>query len=82
MEAVNTIETLVNFYETAGRNIPEDSYFYSRRTKSPNLKKNLLETFFPNACYMNVEKRRAVTSLNKPRQPYSHLPKSSIQNPF
>jgi hypothetical protein len=31
MEAVSTSETLVNFYQTTRRYIPEDSHFYSRR---------------------------------------------------
>jgi hypothetical protein len=30
MEAVNTSETLVNFYETTLRNIPEDSHLHTR----------------------------------------------------
>jgi hypothetical protein len=29
IEAVNTPETLVNFYETAQRNIPEDSHIHT-----------------------------------------------------
>jgi hypothetical protein len=31
MEAVNSFETSVNFYETTRRNIPEDSHFHLER---------------------------------------------------
>jgi phage regulator Rha-like protein len=31
MEAENTSETSVNFYQTTRRNNPEDSHFYTRR---------------------------------------------------
>jgi hypothetical protein len=31
MEAVNTSETSANFYQTARRNIPEDSHLHTRR---------------------------------------------------
>jgi hypothetical protein len=40
MEAISTSETWVNFYQTARRNIPEDSYLHTRRQE--NLKSNLL----------------------------------------
>jgi hypothetical protein len=31
MEAAKTSETSVNFYQTTGRNIPEDSHLHTRR---------------------------------------------------
>jgi hypothetical protein len=34
MEAANTSETSVNFYETARRNIPEDSHLKTRRREN------------------------------------------------
>jgi hypothetical protein len=39
MEAASTSETLVNFYQTTGRIIPEDSYLHARRRQ--NLKSQL-----------------------------------------
>jgi hypothetical protein len=39
MEAASTSETSVNFYQTARRNIPEDSYLHTRRRK--NLKSKI-----------------------------------------
>jgi hypothetical protein len=39
MEAVSTSETSANFYQTARRNIPEDSYLHTRRRE--NLKSHL-----------------------------------------
>jgi hypothetical protein len=40
MEAVSTYETSVNFYQTAQRNIPEDSHLHTRRRE--NLKSHLV----------------------------------------
>jgi hypothetical protein len=34
MEAANTSETSVNFYQTTGRNIPEDSHLHTRRREN------------------------------------------------
>jgi hypothetical protein len=34
MEAVSTSETSVNFYQTARRNIPEDSHPHTRRREN------------------------------------------------
>jgi hypothetical protein len=34
MEAVNTSETSVKFYQTRRRNIPEDSHLYTRRREN------------------------------------------------
>jgi hypothetical protein len=34
MEAVSTSETSVNIYQTAGRNIPEDSHLHTRRREN------------------------------------------------
>jgi hypothetical protein len=39
MEAINTSETSVNFYQTTRRNNPEDSHLYTRRRE--NLKSGL-----------------------------------------
>jgi hypothetical protein len=47
MEAASTSETLVNFYQTTRRNVPEDSHLHIRRHE--NLKSHLrllFETFF------------------------------------
>jgi hypothetical protein len=41
MEAVITVETSVNFYETARRDIPEDRHFHTCRRE--NLKYHLLK---------------------------------------
>jgi hypothetical protein len=35
MEAANTTETSVNFYQTTRRNIPEDSHLLTRRCDNP-----------------------------------------------
>jgi hypothetical protein len=35
MEAVNTSETSVNFYEITRRSIPEDSHLHTRRREKP-----------------------------------------------
>jgi hypothetical protein len=43
MQAVNTSETPVNFYETTQRYNPEDSHLYTRRE---NLKASLLSDHF------------------------------------
>jgi hypothetical protein len=37
MEAVNTSETSANFYQTARRNIPQDSRLHARRRENLNL---------------------------------------------
>jgi hypothetical protein len=37
MEAVSTSETLVNFYEITGRNIPEDSHRHPQIMKILNV---------------------------------------------
>jgi hypothetical protein len=34
MEAANTSETLLNFYQTTRRNIPEDSHLHTRRREN------------------------------------------------
>jgi hypothetical protein len=41
MEAVSTSETSANFYQTAGRNIPEDNLLYTGRRE--NLKSHRME---------------------------------------
>jgi hypothetical protein len=41
MEAANTSETSVNFYQTTRRNIPEDSHFDTRHRK--NLKSRQIQ---------------------------------------
>jgi hypothetical protein len=33
-DRANTSETSVNFYETTGRNIPEDSHLHTRRREN------------------------------------------------
>jgi hypothetical protein len=43
MEAVSTSETSVNFYQTARRNIPEDSHLHTRRRE--NLKSHQLRRY-------------------------------------
>jgi hypothetical protein len=43
MEAANTSETSVSFYETTRRNIPEDSHFHIRRRE--NLKSHMKSSF-------------------------------------
>jgi hypothetical protein len=40
MEAVSTSETSVNFYQTTGRNAPEDSHLHIRRRE--NLKSQVI----------------------------------------
>jgi hypothetical protein len=40
MEAANTSETLVNFYQTTRRNKPEDSHLHTRRRE--NLKSHII----------------------------------------
>jgi hypothetical protein len=39
MEAANTSETTVYFYQTTRHNSPEDSHFYTRRRENSNLTK-------------------------------------------
>jgi hypothetical protein len=42
MEAANTSETSVNFYQTTRRNNPEDNHLHIRRRKDLELKKNCM----------------------------------------
>jgi hypothetical protein len=55
MEAVRTSETLVNFYETTRRNIPEDSHHHPRRRE--NLKSH--KYFYHNFCVKEKARRTA-----------------------
>jgi hypothetical protein len=48
MVSVSTSETSVHFYQTTGRNIPEDSHLHTRRHE--NLKSDLLLIITPAAC--------------------------------
>jgi hypothetical protein len=41
MEAESTSETLISFYQTTRRNIPEDSHLHTRRRE--NLKSHMLK---------------------------------------
>jgi hypothetical protein len=43
MEAANTSETSVNFYQTTRHNIPEDSHLHTRRRE--NLKSHLINNY-------------------------------------
>jgi hypothetical protein len=45
MEAVNTSETSVNFYETTRRNIPEDSHLHIRHRENIKSHKMFLGLF-------------------------------------
>jgi hypothetical protein len=47
MEAINTSETSVNFYQTSRRNIPEDCHLHIRRRE--NLKS---QKFSPVFCFI------------------------------
>jgi hypothetical protein len=49
MEAASISETLVNFYKTTRRNIPEDSQLHTRRRE--NLKSHIF-TVFRRACHL------------------------------
>jgi hypothetical protein len=44
MEAVSTSETSVNFYQTAWRNIPEDSHLHNRRRDNLKFQQKSYET--------------------------------------
>jgi hypothetical protein len=53
MEAASTSETLVNFYQTTWRNIPEDSHLHTRRRE--NLKSQNRETLlYPSVPHRHV----------------------------
>jgi hypothetical protein len=45
MEAVNTSETKVNFYETTRRNIPVDSHLHTRRRENLTFTKVFVVVF-------------------------------------
>jgi hypothetical protein len=64
-EAVYTSETSVNLYETTGCNLPEDSYFHSRRRenlKSQNrdLRKVVLPLLIGSVHYRNISALKKV----------------------
>jgi hypothetical protein len=51
MEAVSTSETLVNFYQTTRRNIPEDSHLHTRRDNLKSYLISLLHFFIIMAAF-------------------------------
>jgi hypothetical protein len=58
MEAASTSETLVNFYQTAQRKIPEEGHLHTRRRE--NLKSHTLftfqQTFIPEVLDSNLDR--------------------------
>jgi hypothetical protein len=53
MEAASTSETLVNFHQTARRNIPQDGHLHTRRRE--NLKSQKFSTSCPSIWWLHQQ---------------------------
>jgi hypothetical protein len=58
MEAANTSETSVNFYQTIRRNIPQDSHLHTRRRE--NLKSDTNALYGPKKLAIFAYRRKII----------------------